>query len=249
MEEKQLSSMRKDLHSRFLIPLSSPTFRRPNSLRLSRIQSPYLLDVHIGLAPSKAKGKVTLVRGSFEYHHYMQDRLDDSGWGCAYRSLQTIASWLYLQGYTEKATPTHRQIQQALVEVGDKLPSFLGSKQWIGSTEVSYVLDHIFSIQCKISHASSGLEMSSKIREIIHHLETHGSPMMIGGGVLAHTIIGIDFNEETGDVAYLVLDPHYTGPEDLKVIQSKGWCGWKGPDFWSANSFYNICMPLKPSGY
>lgn len=42
-----------------------------------------------------------------------------------------------------------------------------------------------------------------------------------GGGVLAHTILGVDFNEVTGDVRFLILDPHYTGAEDLKVILEK----------------------------
>ena len=45
--------------------------------------------------------------------------------------------------------------------------------------------------------------------------------IFIGGGVLAHTIIGVDFNELTGDVKYLILDPHYTGTEDIKTITSK----------------------------
>ena len=42
-----------------------------------------------------------------------------------------------------------------------------------------------------------------------------------GGGVLAHTIIGVDFNELTGDVKFLILDPHYTGSEDIKTIVNK----------------------------
>lgn len=42
-----------------------------------------------------------------------------------------------------------------------------------------------------------------------------------GGGVLAHTIIGVDFDELTGEVRYLILDPHYTGSEDIKTITSK----------------------------
>ena len=45
--------------------------------------------------------------------------------------------------------------------------------------------------------------------------------MFVGGGVLAHTILGIDYNEVTGDINFLILDPHYTGGEDLKVIQDK----------------------------
>jgi len=56
--------------------------------------------------------KVYQVSGHYAYHHYMQDGYDDSGWGCAYRSLQTIVSWLRLQGYTDKCIPSHSEIQQ-----------------------------------------------------------------------------------------------------------------------------------------
>jgi hypothetical protein len=34
------------------------------------------------------------------------------GWGCAYRSFQSIASWFVIQGYKQIAIPNHRQIQQ-----------------------------------------------------------------------------------------------------------------------------------------
>ena len=42
-----------------------------------------------------------------------------------------------------------------------------------------------------------------------------------GGGVLAHTILGVDWNEATGYVKFLILDPHYTGADDLRTIQDK----------------------------
>lgn len=38
---------------------------------------------------------------------------------------------------------------------------------------------------------------------------------------MAHTIIGVDFSELTGDVKFLILDPHYTGGEDIKTITNK----------------------------
>jgi hypothetical protein len=38
---------------------------------------------------------------------------------------------------------------------------------------------------------------------------------MIGGGVLAYTLLGVHFNESTGECAFLILDPHYTGGEGL----------------------------------
>ena len=53
-----------------------------------------------------------LVDGTYSYHHYMQDRMNDDGWGCAYRSLQTLVSWFRYQGYTEKPVPSHAEIQQ-----------------------------------------------------------------------------------------------------------------------------------------
>lgn len=42
-----------------------------------------------------------------------------------------------------------------------------------------------------------------------------------GGGVLAHTILGVAWNEITGHMKFLILDPHYTGAEDLQVVLEK----------------------------
>jgi len=168
----------------------------------------------------------------------MQDRMDDSGWGCAYRSLQTIVSWFRHQGYVTRAVPTHQEIQQALVDVGDKPATFVGSRLWIGSQEVNFVLNQLYGITSKIMCVSSGADLVTKGRELSLHFANQGTPVMIGGGVLAHTIIGVDFNQDSGDVRFLILDPHYTGGEDLAVIQKKGWCGWKLPTFWDKNSFY-----------
>lgn len=38
---------------------------------------------------------------------------------------------------------------------------------------------------------------------------------------MAHTILGVAWNEITGQIKYLILDPHYTGGEDLHVILEK----------------------------
>lgn len=38
---------------------------------------------------------------------------------------------------------------------------------------------------------------------------------------MAHTILGVAWNEMTGQIKYLILDPHYTGGEDLHVILDK----------------------------
>lgn len=72
---------------------------------------------------------------------------------------------------------------------------------------------------------------------------------MIGGNQLAHTILGIDFNDQTGEIAFLILDPHYVGPENLKAIQDKGWCAWKTMKFWNAQAMYNLYLPARPKLY
>ena len=117
-------------------------------------------------SPPVPGGTLATVQGYYAYHHYMQDSFNDDvnstllpfhfnseqpfvyaffifqGWGCAYRSLQTLWSWFKLQGYTALSPPSHHKIQQTLIELQDKEPSFLDSQEWIGSYEVSMVLNH-----------------------------------------------------------------------------------------------------------
>lgn len=44
---------------------------------------------------------------------------------------------------------------------------------------------------------------------------------MIGGGQLAYTLLGI-FTSNNSKTLFLILDPHYTGKDDLKTIVGKG---------------------------
>jgi len=57
------------------------------------------------------------------------------GWGCGYRTLQTICSWLVGQNQPGKV-PSIPQIQEILVQLEDKDDSFKGSTDYIGSFEV-----------------------------------------------------------------------------------------------------------------
>ncbi|XP_073463503.1 ufm1-specific protease 2 [Aquarana catesbeiana] len=245
----QLEDHRKMLHAQYNLPLDRPYFRRANAYHFpdDLYKDGYLRNPHLHLNhPTIEGGTVSLVHGIYSYHHYMQDHMDDSGWGCAYRSLQTICSWFNYQGYTDKSIPTHREIQQALVDVGDKPAAFVGSRQWIGSIEVQLVLNQLLDITSKIMFVSQGTELASKGRELVNHFKTEGTPIMIGGGVLAHTILGVNWSESTGDIRFLILDPHYKGAEDLQTILEKGWCGWKGIDFWTPDAYYNLCLPQRP---
>ncbi|XP_034240989.1 ufm1-specific protease 2 isoform X2 [Thrips palmi] len=248
--DANLKRQRELLHQSFGYALDQPLFRRSQSYKFpeERASGGPLTNPHEGLNSGVKEGQASVVKGLYSYHHYMQDRFDDNGWGCAYRSLQTIVSWFRLQGYTEINVPTHKQIQECLVKIGDKPSSFVGSRKWIGSTEVSFVLETMLGVTSKILTASTGEEVGSLGSELAYHFQTHGTPIMIGGGVLAHTIIGVDFNRSTGEIKFLILDPHYTGGEDIATITSKGWVGWKDNKFWTKNAFYNLCLPLRPIG-
>lgn len=245
VSDEDLLKERKQLHIMFQLSDEKPIFRKSQEY-FNSISSDHLINPHYGLKSGISDGISVSVIGKYAYHHYMQDRFDDNGWGCAYRSLQTICSWFKLQGYTTVDVPNHRQIQETLATVGDKPNNFVGSRQWIGSFEVAICLQEILQVQSKILHVPTGAEMAFKGRELIEHFKTQGTPIMIGGGVLAHTILGVHFNESTGDIKFLILDPHYTGCEDLKTVQEKGWCGWKGPAFWDQTAHYNMCLPQRP---
>ncbi|KAE8655239.1 putative Ufm1-specific protease [Hibiscus syriacus] len=262
-EMKQVDA-RRSLHLRLGLPLDRPLLRIANSLDMSikdrssrsstRKGSSLLKDVHIGIPRSGVSGgNVSLVQGSYEYYHYLQDGFDDSGWGCAYRSLQTIISWFRLQHYSSVDVPSHREIQQSLVDIGDKDPAFIGSHEWIGAIELSFVLDKLLGVSCKVMNVRSGSELPERCRELALHFETQGTPIMIGGGVLAYTLLGVDYNEATGECAFLILDPHYTGSDDVKKIVNGGWCGWKksvdskGKSFFLQDKFYNLLLPQRPN--
>ncbi|CAJ2644479.1 unnamed protein product [Trifolium pratense] len=188
-EMKQVE-FRRSLHSRLGLPYDRPLLRIANALDFSKLKnsgtaslqkgSALLRDVHIGIPSSGVTGgTLSIVQGSYEYHHYLQDGFNDSGWGCAYRSLQTIISWFRLQNYSSIEVPSHREIQQSLVEIGDKDPSFIGSREWIGAIELSFVLDKLLGVTSKIINVRSGAELPEKCRELALHFETQSTPVMI----------------------------------------------------------------------
>lgn len=62
---------------------------------------------------------------------------------------------------------------------------------------------------------------------------------------MAYTLLGVAITD--AGVRFLILDPHYTGADDVKTIVGKKWCAWHGPDLFRSDSHYNLCMPRPPS--
>lgn len=246
LPDESMEEDRQNLHDQLALPTTRPMFRRGNAYPTDT--GGKLLCPHLSIPPTIGESNdviVSTVRGRYTYHHYTQDQFNDDGWGCAYRSMQTIFSWFRYQGYTTVDIPSHREIQTCLRDIGDKPTSFIGSKQWIGSLEVSFCLETLLGVHARIISVNSGADLKSYAQDVlINHFNTHGTPVMIGGGVLAHTILGVEYNTTTNEVRYLILDPHYTGGEDLTTVLNKGWCGWKSNDFWNKTAHYNMCLPL-----
>ena len=143
-------------------------------------------NVHLGLPLSGlVGGSVSLMEGACHYYHYMQGGYDDKGWGCAYRSLQTIISWLQLNGTIAlEPVPTHKALQMVLRDMGIKpssgAPTYVGSKEWIGSQEVGWILNQLHGVESKMVVLSSVSELMSKGQLIQHHFRTQGTPIMMG---------------------------------------------------------------------
>ncbi|CAH0724308.1 unnamed protein product, partial [Brenthis ino] len=211
--------------------------------------SPQLVtDVHDGLQRNFSNN-CYLVNGSYEYYHYFCDGFDDRGWGCGYRTLQTICSWLNINYNSTQSVPTIRDVQKILVDLEDKPSSFLGSRRWIGSFEVCLVIDKLYDIPSKIVYVNKGDQLENIVTQLKNHFEKFGSPVMMGGDVDCSSkgIMGIHVDSDRSSL--LVVDPHYVGKEPSReFLQNKGWVKWQPLQDFLSTSFYNLCLPqVKPN--
>ncbi len=151
-----------------------------------------------------------------------------------------------MNGYVHLPVPHHSDIQLSLVRQQDKPEAFYKSQQWIGAIECGLVLKHLYHVDCKTLFVPSGEDVVSNVRTLSQHFDVQGTPIMIGGGVLAYGLLGVAHNQVNGQAYFLILDPHYTGSEDIKTIFKQGWCAWKKPDLFKGEYFYNFCLPQRP---
>jgi hypothetical protein len=245
---KQLASVQQLSSTR--ASLTSPVKRRRHGEGFSNTAEVAMLrDVHTLLTPAGSEYGRTerlrlFVKGSYEYYHYGQGA-NDHGWGCAYRSAQTIFSW-----YDVHNVPTIEDMQRELVRIGDKPASFIKSTQWIGSVEISLLLDSMHNIACKIVNIQNEKGLGSDAsQELINHMQTVGSPVFVGGqGGGARAILGLELSADAaGILKFLVLDPHYSGNDSFDSIehQISRVCTWESPSALchQYGSFTNFCLP------
>ena len=120
------------------------------------------------------------------------------GWGCAYRTLQTICSMLKCFNGINVAIPSIKQIQEILVKIGDKENLFINSRDWIGGAETCYVIDELFQIPCYLHHISNSERLSSKKSEIVDYFKNQGGLIAMGGDqdAASKLIAGVNINDD-----------------------------------------------------
>ena len=211
-----------------------------------------LADIHRAPgAPEDAPG-AELVRGSYEFYHFGCQGLDDRGWGCAYRSLQTIASWaLRAEGGPAgppPVVPSHREVQEALERCGDKPAGFAGSREWVGSFELGLALDALLGVPSRILPFNCGSELSSAAAALERHFARGGGPVMCGGGSAAVTLLGVDLGRAPRT---LVLDPHFYGPGGVPAsgaaeVTAAGCLAWRRlDDIAPQGAHCNLLLPSR----
>ncbi|KAA0193041.1 Ubiquitin-fold modifier-1 (Ufm1) specific protease (UfSP), partial [Fasciolopsis buskii] len=198
-------------------------------------------------------------KGSCYYFHYGLQGIDDRGWGCGYRTLQTILSWFLLNHYSAFEMPDLFQIQELLCDIGDKPENFHRSKEWIGSFECGVVVELLTQVKVqhrpettaqqnfRLLHVPKGSFTGKQLDILRNHFIDVGSPVMMGGcedssskGVLA-------IRESLCKTELLICDPHLhnSGEEpSLQEVCSKGWIKWQDTTELREHAFYNLCLPL-----
>ncbi|XP_078052190.1 UFM1 specific peptidase 1 [Augochlora pura] len=166
------------------------------------------------------------------------------GWGCGYRTLQTICSWIIKNNKLEHSVPSNRRVQEILVTMEDKERSFIGSRDWIGSFEVCLVLNHLYEVLSKIIHVPSGKQLPSHVAVIKRHFEEFGSPIMMGGDRDCSSKCIVGLHEGAENTYMLIVDPHFVGQARSKEqLVSQQWVKWQSLNDFIDSSFYNLCLP------
>jgi len=149
-----------------------------------------------------------------------------------------------------RPVPSIEDMQRQLVHIGDKPVSFANSTEWIGSVEISLLLDSMLGISCKILHTENDQRLGDAVASaLVEHFRAVGSPVMVGGqGGGARAIIGLELSRAGELRRFLVLDPHYAGADSVECLQQQltRVCVWVRPQdlCQQYGKFTNFCLPL-----
>ena len=219
-------------------------------------------NIHLAPGAPESPPDAEVVRGSYDFHHFGSGGLDDRGWGCAYRSLQTIASWALrpplgtggreAPSQSSFAVPTHLEVQEALELCGDKPPGFAGSREWIGSFELGLLLDALLGLPSRILPFNCGRELPQAAPSLASHFASGGGPVMCGGGSAAVTLLGVAPGAPVP--CALVLDPHFFRARDsdptargAAEVAAAGCLNWRDlSEIAPEGAHCNLLLPKRP---
>ncbi|VDL98422.1 unnamed protein product [Schistocephalus solidus] len=159
-------------------------------------------------------------QGLLEYFHYGNQGINDQGWGCGYRTLQTLLSWFLLNISTSFEMPNLLDIQKILVNIGDKPPTFYQSTEWIGSVEASMVISTLTKVDCRIVNVPYGKFDNDHIQQIRSHFLSHGSPIMLGKGALSVTVSVLGGSTDSSSKCILAVKDEAQGDPALLILVS-----------------------------
>lgn len=130
--------------------------------------------------------------GPLLYYHYECDGMRDVGWGCGYRTAQTMLSYLRLNISPTKSRqqdshwhlrePSIAEIQELLNTSLDASGPRRQSKDWIGTMDVCCLLDIVADTPCRILPFATGSDICSPetVKMLCRHMREQGTPIMIG---------------------------------------------------------------------
>jgi hypothetical protein len=194
-------------------------------------------------------GETYTTKEQYSYFHYNCDDVNDVGYGCGYRTLQSMCSMIINKfNKSGMEVPSVRQIQEILVKIGDKEKNFINSRDWIGALECSYVLDELFGVSSRILHITSNDTIRQNKDKIVEYFKSQGGLIFLGGDVdaAAKLITGVHVSNNNGKVLLQIVDPHYSKvPQNADVLINQSYVKWYDADEdFIAGSFYNLCMPI-----
>ncbi|XP_067838236.1 ufm1-specific protease 2-like [Heptranchias perlo] len=248
ISDETLEPQRKELHTELGLG-DKPFFRRSMVYQFpnDEINHKYRRTIHKYIPlPNPEDFKIGIAHGSYSYHHYLQDGVNDIEWGSAYRGLQTIISWYKYQGYIDKPIPTHEDFQKMMVNVGEEFVNVVGVTDPIGPFEIESVLTHA-GISSNIMNIRPNNQVHMEANELVAHFHQQGTPIIMYVEPMSYVILGVAVNEETKEMKFLVLNVLYTGDDDWSNVIEKG-VEWKSLEFWDQREPYDICLPQRPEG-
>lgn len=226
-------------------------------MRQQRPMLPPLLDSCAVLCPPSSADDppAHLVRGKLRYMHYGAQDFADRGWGCGFRTTQTMLSWL-----------DPRSPPPSIPECQTAIPGYAGPREWMGVSDAVAILDCFHACPVIVRHTParrSAGALGALVAELARHFDSGGGPVMVGGGadVYSKTVVGVRGIGSGAEL--LVWDPHYSGTATSRAhepgaagevarrqLWDGGWVAWRGMSAaLRTDSFYNLGLPRpRPEG-